>query len=370
MFGIKSADRLSHIYVIGKTGVGKTTLLESLIRGDITNGAGCALIDPHGDFAERLAAWLPSHRRGDLVYVNVPDDKQPYSYNPFARVSPERRSLVASGLIDVFKTMWDDAWGARMEHILRNAILALLDQPHATLPDVLQLLTHKSFQSQVLRNLKNDQVAAFWRQEFPRYSFRYQADGIAPIQNKVGAFLADPKIYRFLTRTDTSLRFRTIMDEGKILLINLAKGQIGSDSASLLGGLLVTSLGLAAFSRAGLPEASRRPFYIFIDEFQNFTTLSLVTMLSELRKFGIGAVLAHQYLAQLDPKIREAVLGNVGTVVTFRIGAEDASYMAREFVPGIKPLDLMNLPNHEVYMRLMIDGEPSKPFSAATLPLY
>lgn len=368
-FGIIPADRLAHMYVVGKTGVGKTTLLETLLRGDITSGAGCALVDPHGDLVERIETWLPTHRRRDLVYVDVPDDDMPFGYNPLPRVSPERRSLVASGLIDVLKTMWEDAWGARMEHILRNAILALLDQPLATLPDILKLLTSKSFREDVLVNVKNPQVASFWRDEFPRYSFKYQADGIAPIQNKVGAFLADPKIYRILTRSDGALRFRSIMDEGKILLVNLAKGRIGSDSSSLLGGLLVTSLGLAAFSRADMSEADRRPFYIFIDEFQNFTTLSLANMLSELRKYGIGVVLAHQYLSQLDPQIRDAVLGNVGTVAAFRMGAPDAQYMAREFSPEVKPIDFMNLPNHEFYIRLMIEGMPSKPFSAKTIPV-
>ncbi|MEQ1710881.1 MAG: type IV secretion system DNA-binding domain-containing protein [Hyphomicrobium sp.] len=367
-FGIRARDRLSHVYVIGKTGVGKTTLLETLLRGDIANGAGCALIDPHGDFVERVEASLPAGRRDDLVYLDVPDEAQPYGYNPFIRVSASRRSLVASGILDVFKKMWDDAWGPRMEHILRNALLALLDQPHAVMSDILQLLTSKSVRLRMLRNIANKQVAAFWRDEFPRYSFRYQADGIAPIQNKVGAFLADPKVRRILTRPDGGLRFRSIMDGGKILLINLAKGKIGSDSASLLGGLIVTSLGLAAFSRSDIPEADRRPFYIFIDEFQNFTTLALANMLSELRKFGIGAVLAHQYLAQLDVAIRDAVLGNVGTIVAFRLSALDAAYMAKEFDPDITPKDFINLGNHEVYIRLMIDGMPSRPFSAATLP--
>ena len=368
-FGIKAVDRLSHMYAIGKTGVGKTTLLETILRSDIEGGAGCALIDPHGDFVERVCKWLPERRRKDLVFLNVPDQAQPFGYNPLFRVSPERRSLVASGFMDVLKMMWGDAWGPRMEHILRNAILALLDQPHAIVPDILLLLTNKSFRLNALRNITNKQVAAFWRDEFPTYSFRYQADGIAPIQNKVGSFLADPRLYRLLTRSDGGLRFRSIMDEGKVLLVNLAKGKIGSDSSSLLGGLLVTSLGLAAFSRSDIDERYRRPFYIIIDEFQNFTTLALATMLSELRKFGSGAVLAHQYLSQLEPQIRDAVLGNVGTVIAFRIGANDAHHMAQEFSPFIQASDFMNLGNHEIYIRLMIDGVPTRPFSAATLPV-
>ncbi len=366
-FGIKQPDRLSHMYVIGKTGVGKTTLLETLIMQDIACGRGCALIDPHGDFVARVAENVPIHRQSDLIYFDLTNPAQPYGYNPIARVSAGRRALVASGLLDVFKKMWDDAWGARMEHILRNAILALLDQPSATLPDILLMLTDKAFRYQALRNVENEQVLQFWKKEFPKYSFRYQADGIAPIQNKVGAFLADPNLRHILTREDGRLRLRSIMDDGKILLVNLAKGTIGEDSSSLFGGLLVTSLGLAAFSRADTNEQERQPFYIFIDEFQNFTTLALANMLSELRKFGISIVLAHQYLHQLDPDIRAAVLGNAGTIISFRLGAKDAGFIAREFEPVFSRVDLLTLPNHEIYLKLMIDGMPSKPFSATTL---
>jgi hypothetical protein len=202
LFGIKSADRLSHMYAIGKTGVGKTTLLETILRSDISRGAGCALIDPHGDFVERVHTWLPAHRQDDLIYLNIPDSIQPFGYNPLSHVSPDRRSLVASGFMDVFKMMWSDAWGPRMEHILRNAVLALLDQPNAIMPDILQLMTSKSFRLNALFHIKNRQVAAFWRDEFPKYTFRYQADGIAPIQNKVGSFLADQRLYRLFTRSD------------------------------------------------------------------------------------------------------------------------------------------------------------------------
>jgi type IV secretion system coupling TraD/TrwB family protein len=365
--GINQDDRLSHLYVIGKTGVGKTTLLETLIVQDIEAGRGCALIDPHGDFVERVAARIPAHRQSDVIFFDVPDASQPFGYNPFARVSQGLRPLVASGILDVFKKMWDDAWGARMEHILRNAILALLDQPSATMPDILQMLTSKDFRWQALPHIQNQQVKTFWRNEFPKYSFRYQADGIAPIQNKVGAFLADPTLRHILTRADGQLRMRTILDEGKIFLVNLSKGKIGEDSSSLLGGLLVTSLGLAAFSRANINEAKRRPFFVYIDEFQNFTTLALANMLSELRKFGVGAVLAHQYLHQLDPDIRHAVLGNAGTIISFRLGAEDAGFIAREFEPVFDRVDLISLPNHDIYLKLMIDGTPTKPFSATTL---
>ena len=367
-FGIKESDRFSHMYVIGKTGVGKTTLLETLVRHDIAAGAGCALIDPHGDFVERVAASVPVHRKADIVYLNVTDPAQPYGYNPITRVSPERRSLVASGLMEVFKKMWADAWGVRMEHILRNALLALLDQPAARLADIPLLLNNKDFRKQVVSRVANAQVKQFWQLEYERYSPRYRADTIAPILNKVGAFLADPKLNHILNRPDGQIRLRSMMDQGKVLLVNLARGKIGEDSAALLGGLLVTSLGLAAYSRADMPEKERRPFFVYVDEFQNFTTLAIANMLSELRKFGVGMVLAHQYLHQLEPDIRHAVLGNAGTLISFRLGPEDAAFIAREFEPYFDHLDLMNLPNHEIYIKLLIDGTPMRPFSATTLP--
>jgi hypothetical protein len=366
-FGIKQADRLFHMYVIGKTGTGKSTLLETLIRQDIAAGRGCALIDPHGDLVERIATSIPKPRRADTVYLDVPDPKVPYGYNPFVRVSPGLRPLVASGLMDVFKKLWSDSWGPRMEHILRNALLALLDQPEAAMPDILALLTDKSFRYRTVAKIENAQVRAFWRDEFPKYTFRVQADGISPIQNKVGAFLADPKLRRILTRSDGTIRLRQIMDEGKVLLINLAQGKIGADSAGLLGGLLVTSLGSAAFSRALMPEAKRRAFFLYVDEFQSFTTLSFANILAELRKFGVGAVLSHQYQRQLEPDIRHAVLGNAGTLIVFRLGAHDAASIAHEFEPTFNRHDLLTLPNHDIYLKLMIDGAPSTPFSATTL---
>lgn len=367
-FGIKQADRLSHIYVIGKTGVGKTTLLENLIMQDIFAGRGCALIDPHGDLVERVAERVPESRKNDLVYLNVPDSGQPYTYNPLSHVSAEKQSLVASGLMEVFKKMWGDSWGVRMEHILRNALLTLLEQPRATVPDILRLFTDKDYRRQAVARVANDQVKQFWKTEFEKYNFRQMPEALSPIQNKVGAFLSDPRIHRIVAGSGTPIRLRSIMDGGKMLLVNLAKGKIGGDSAGVLGGLFVTSLGLAAYSRSDIPEEKRRPFFIYIDEFQNFTTLSIANMLSELRKFRVGMVLAHQYLAQLDPDIRHAVLGNAGTLIAFRVGPEDALLLSREFEPVFTPLDIMNLPNRDIYVKLMIDGMPSKPFSATTLP--
>jgi hypothetical protein len=366
-FGIKQVDRLAHLYVIGKTGTGKTTLLETLMRQDIASGQGFALLDPHGDLVEKLAASIPEERRNDVIYFNAPDPNQPWGYNPLKRVVPEKRPLAASGLLEVFKKMWSDSWGPRMEHILRNALLALLDQPHATLIDIPRLLEDDVFRKNVAREASNPQVQEFWLKEYAHYSYRLRAEAIVPIQNKVGAFLADPTLLRILTEPEKTISIRDIMDKGKILLVNLSKGKLGEDSSSLLGGLLITTIGLAAFSRADMPEQSRRDFYLYADEFQNFTTLSIVNMASELRKYHVGIVLAHQYLHQLELEIRHAVLGNVGTVVSFRIGPEDASFMEKEFYPKFSKEDLLNLPNYDICLKLMIDGAPSKPFSATSL---
>ena len=366
-FGIKQADRSAHILIIGKTGTGKSSLLETLIQHDIKAGRGCALIDPHGDLALRVAAQIPPSRHSDLVYLDIPNSSQPYGYNPLTHVSPDRRSLVASGIMELFEKLWPNAWGQRMEHILRNTLLALLDYPEANFGDILRLYADKSYRNRVVANTGNEQVRAFWRTEYPKYTYRYQAEAIAPIQNKVGAFLADARLHRFLIEPDRPLRFRQLMDDQKILIVNLAKGEIGSDSASLLGGLIITTISLAAFTRASIPETERRPFHVYVDEFQTFTTLSVANMIAELRKMGVALVLSHQYLHSLQPEVRHAVLGNAGTLISFRLGAEDAAYLAREFEPVFGAQDFISLPNYRVYLRLMIDGEPSKPFSATTL---
>ena len=366
-FGIKQADRLFHTYAIGKTGTGKTTLLETIALQDMMRGRGMTVIDPHGDLAERLVAQIPPWRERDLIYLNAPDLSQPYGYNPLRRVQIDKIPLAASGLMEAFKKLWDEAWGVRMEHVLRNTLYALIEFGDATLPDILRMLTDTTFRKQVLARVKNDQVTAFWTKEFPKYNPRYQQESIAPIQNKVGAFLADPRLYRMFTNPPVDLHFRKVMDEGKILIVNVAKGRLGEDSANLLGALLVTTLGLAAFSRADTEESRRSDHIIVIDEFQSFTTLSVANMVSELRKFHVGLVLAHQHLYQLEPEVRHAVLGNVGTMISFRLGPEDARIIAREFEPVFAPEDLVNLPNHDIYLKLMIDGTPSRPFSATTL---
>jgi DNA helicase HerA-like ATPase len=351
--------------VIGKTGTGKSTLLETMARQDISAGCGLAVIDPHGDLAERLATWTRARRR-DLTYVDLSDQNLSVGYNPLLHVGPEQRALVASGAIDLFKLLWNEAWGVRMEHILRNALLALLEQPRAVLADLLPLMSDSAFRRKIVANVENDQVKAFWLKEYPRYSPRYQADGIAPIQNKVGAFLADPRLKRFLSPSGPGLRLRKLMDDGGVLLVNLAQGKIGTDSARLVGGLLVTALGSSAFSRASLSEDMRRPFFIFVDEFQSFTTLAVANMLSELRKYRVGMTLAHQYLHQLRSEISDAVLGNAGTLIAFRLSATDASLIATEFQPTFQGADFVSLPNHQIYLRLLIGGKPSLPFSATT----
>jgi hypothetical protein len=367
LFGLKLPDRLLHTYAVGKTGVGKTTFLEGLIRQDIEAGRGLALVDPHGDLVDRIAAAVPAHRKEDVRYLDAPNPAQPFGYNPLRHVRPDLIPLAASGLLEAFKKHWTDAWGVRMEHVLRNALHALLETDGASLPDVLRLLTDDAFRRSVVRQLTNEPVRAFWASEYEQYAGRYRADAIGPIQNKIGALLADPLMRRILTSPERQLHFRRIMDRQEILLVNLSRGQIGEDSAALLGSLLVTTMGLAAFSRADVPEIGRPDFYLYLDEFQNFTTLSVATMISELRKYHVGLVLANQHTTQLEQEVRDAVLGNVGTLVVFRVGPQDAGLFSREFIQRFEPIDLMNLANREVCIRLMIDGAPSKPFSATTV---
>lgn len=365
-FGIKREDRFPHIHIMGKTGTGKSTLLGNMAVQDLSAGNGVALIDPHGDLVERLHQEAVATGRQNVIYLNATDPNQPYGYNPLRHVRADRIPLAASGLLDVFKKMWSDAWGVRMEHILRNALYALLEQKNATLSDIPRLFRDAAYRKRIAASLQNEPVRMFWEKEFERYSFAYRADGVASIQNKIGAFLADPVMRRILTEPKEAISLRRIMDEGKVLLVNLGKGKIGEDSSALLGGLLVTTIGLAAYSRADTPPTARRDFFVYVDEFQSFTTLAVANMLSELRKYRVGLTMAHQYLHQLEPEIQHAVLGNAGTLISFRLGAEDAGYISREFNGCFEVGDLLNLPNRHIYLKLMIDGQPSKPFSATT----
>jgi len=364
-FGIKQTDRLSHIYLVGKTGTGKSSLLRTFALGDFASGTGFALVDPHGDLVEPLAKGLAALDPDRLIYLDATDPWQPYGYNPLRRVRADKIPLAVSGLLETLKKLWPDAWGVRMEHVLRNSLHALLDRDDSKLPDILRLFRDDKFRKSVVRNIENDVVRDFWIKEFENYPARLRADAAAPIQNKLGALLSDPTLYRILVEPKIDLSFRRIMDEGQMLLVNVAKGRLGEDSALLLGGLIVSTIGLAAFSRA--ETQSRRPFFLHVDEFQNFTTLMLANMMSELRKYGVGLTLAHQYMHQLEPDILHAVLGNAGTLISFRVGPEDASVLAKEFQPIFTVEDLLNLPNRRVYLKLMIDGTPSRPFSATTL---
>jgi hypothetical protein len=367
LFGIRQADRLMHMYVVGKTGTGKSTLLETLMRHDLNSGQGFALLDPHGDLVERVRAAVPSERTHDVIYVDVPDPADTFAFNPLETRPPAERALAVSGVLDAFKKIWADTWGPRMEHILRNALLTLSDQPEATLADILRLLHEPLFRRQALASVTSPQVCDFWIQEYEQYPWRLRTEATAPIENKVGAFLTHPILNRILSQPRSSFNVRQVMDEGKILLVNLAKGRLGEDAAALLGALLVSHLGLAGLARADEPHARRGNFFVYLDEFHTFTTLGLATMLSELRKYGVGMVLAHQYLGQLDPKVCDAVLGNVGTIITFRVGLADAEILAQEFYPAFSAADLASLPNHRIYLRLMVDAAVSRPFSAEAI---
>ncbi len=366
VFGIKTEDRFSHTYIIGKTGTGKSTLIETMVLQDLEHRNGFALIDPHGDLAERIAGCIPSPRQSDTIYFNPSDPAQPYGYNPLRQVRQEFISLAASGLMEVLKKMWVDSWGVRMEHILRNVLLALLEQPNATLHDVLQLLTDRNFRKAIVGRLKNKTVRNFLEKEFERFTFGYRADGIAPIQNKIGAFLADPLLNRILTSPVVTSKppRRAALSSPNRPLARLTRKTLPS---SMIRRIWRSSSGLAAFSRADIPVEKRRDFFVYVEEFQSFTTLAIVNMFSELRKYRVGFTVAHQYLHQLEPDIRHAVLGNAGTIISFRVGAEDAPYLEQEFQERFDQLDLTQLGNYHVYLKLMIDGQPSRPFSATRL---
>ncbi len=363
-FGIKQADRLFHMYIIGQTGTGKSTLLRTIAAQDIEQGRGFCLIDPHGDLAKEVAK-LAGER---CLYWDAADPACSLGYNPLTYVSAAYRPLVASGLIDTLKKQWSDAWGARMEHLLRYSLLALLEQPGATLADIMPIFLDKDFRKSVVSGIKDPVVRQFWTIEFPKMNYKTAADGIAPIANKLGAFLAHPIVRKAICEPDTPLRFRRIMDEGQVLVVNLAKGRLGADIANILGGLIVSGFAHAAYSRQNIPEHERRPFVLVVDEFHSFTSSAFADMLSELRKYRVGLVLAQQFTAQLDTTVLESIIGNVGTLITFRVGATDATILAKQFgadVPAVR--DLVGLANHEMYLKLMIDGHQSKPFSVRSV---
>ena len=360
-FGILQQDRLHHFYILGKTGTGKTNLIYSKILQDVFYSRGLCLIDIHGDLSRSIIKHIPKDK---LVYLDATNSNLDLGYNPLKKVSHEKQALVVSSILDVFEKVWGrHAWGVKQAHILRNILLTLLKQKSSTFSDITKLLLDKTYRNKCLEVLTQKELIQFWEKEFPNYT----KHDFLPIFNKIGGLLSYPSVRKIIIENTSQIYLREIMDKGKVLIVNLSKGYIGKEPAYILASLLVTSLSSAAFSRIDTKANHRRPFFMYFDEFQHYTNLSIIEMLSELRKFKIGVIMAHQYLGQLEQGIREAVLGNVGSILCFRLSFNDAKIMEKEFYPTFKSSDFINLPNHQFYMKLIIDGVPSKPFSATSL---
>ncbi len=370
-FGIKAKDRARHMYVIGKTGMGKSTLLENMAIQDIQNGEGMAFIDPHGSAVEKLLDFIPEHRVKDVVYFAPFDLDHPMAFNVMEDVGYDKRHLVTSGLMATFKKIWEDAWSARMEYILTNTLLALLEYPDATLLGVNRMYTDKAYRKKVVDNVKDPVVKDFWTKEFAGYTDRFTQEATPAIQNKIGQFTSNPLIRNIIGQPKSSFDIRTLMDQRKILLINLSKGLVGDVNMRLLGSMLTTRIFLGAMSRADLPveQLKKSPrFFFYVDEFQNFANDTFAEILSEARKYNLNLLIAHQYVEQMDEQVRAAVFGNVGTTVTFRVGPFDAEVLETVFSPEFLKEDLVNLGMAQIYLTLMIDGVGSRPFSAITIP--
>lgn len=370
-FGIKAKDRLKHVYVIGKTGMGKSTLLENMAVQDIQGGEGMAFIDPHGKTADLLLEYVPEERIKDVIYFAPFDTDYPISFNVMEDVGADKRHLVANGLMSAFKKIWVDAWSARMEYILTNTLLALLEYPDSTLLGVNRMLSDKEFRNKVVANITDPSVKSFWVDEFAKYGQQYMQEAGAAIQNKIGQFTANPLVRNIIGQPKSGFDIRKAMDERKIIIINLSKGRVGEANANLLGSMIITKIYLAAMSRADKSEAelNKLPnFYLYVDEFQNFANESFAGILSEARKYKLNLTIAHQYIEQMSEEVRAAVFGNVGTMITFRVGAYDAEVLEKEFAPTFTAEDLVNLGSYQIYLKLMIDGISSQPFSAVTLP--
>jgi CxxC-x17-CxxC domain-containing protein len=367
-FGIKTDDRRRHFYCIGKTGMGKSNLMENMAIQDIQENRGIAYVDPHGEGAEKLLDFIPASRINDVIFFNPADLDYPIAFNVMEKVDFRFRHLIAGGLMGVFKKVWPDVWSARMEYILNNAILALLEYPDATLLGVNRMLADVEYREKVVSKITDPIVKSFWVTEYARYTQRYEIEATAAIQNKVGQFISNPLIRNIIGQTKSTIDMRDIMDKEKIFIMDLSKGRIGEDNSRLLGALLITKLQLAAMSRVDIPEEDRKDFYLYVDEFQNFATESFANILSEARKYRLNITLGHQYITRMEEEVRDAVFGNVGTMAVFRVGAEDAEFLEREFSPQFTAEDLVNLPKYNVYLKLMIDGISGQPFSAETLP--
>jgi hypothetical protein len=367
-FGIRDRDRLFHTFILGKTGVGKSTLLETFIAEDLRRGHGLALLDPHGDLALRVLEHVPRERLEDVVYVNPADLDFPVPFNVLETVDPQHHHLVASALVSILRRFWVDFWGPRTEYIIANAVYALLETPGATLLEISRLLVDDAFRGQIVGRLRNPAVAHFWAQEFAAYPPAFRQEVVAAPQNKIGQFLLTPVIRNIVGQRRNLFELRRLLDEGKILIVNLSKGQLGEDTAALLGSMFLTRLMLATFTRADTPEELRRPFFLYVDEFASFGTAGTVaTLLAEARKYRVGLVLVAQYLAQIDRELRGALFGNAATAIAFRVAGEDAEYLAREFGARLTVEDFTTLPHHEVYLRLAVGGVASPAFSATTI---
>ena len=371
-FGIKKDDRRRHMYIIGKTGMGKSNMMENLAIQDIRNGEGVCFVDPHGEGAEKMLKAVPSNRINDVIYFNPSDSEFPIAFNILESVDEEKKNLVASGMMGVFKKIWPDVWSPRMEYILNNTILALLDYPGSTMLGVNRMMSDKDYRKRVYPKIKDPVVKSFWINEFDKWDDKFRKEAVAAIQNKVGQFLSSYVIRHIVGQPKSSIDMRDIMDNQKILIINLSKGRIGEDAMRLLGGMIVTKIQLAAMGRVDMPEEERKDFYLYVDEFQNFATESFANILSEARKYKLCLTLAHQYINQLvfdgNSTVRDAVFGNVGTIVSFRVGAEDVEHLEKEFDPVFLMNDIVNLSKYHFYLKLMIDGIAGDAFSATALP--
>ncbi len=372
LFGIKRKDRRQHVYILGKSGTGKSALMFNMIIQNIENGDGVCMVDPHGENVEAILSAIPPHRMKDVVYFNPADTEHHIGFNVLELVDPKYKHLVASGLMGIFTKIWANAWSARMEYILNNAILALLDTPGTTLLGIPRMLVDKDYRQKIITNLKDPVIKAFWVHEYEAWQDKFRNEAIAPIQNKVGQFLSTSIIRNIVGQSTSTINIFDIMNEGKIFLVNVSKGRIGEDNSSLLGGMIITKIQLAAMERVRIPEDDRKDFYLYVDEFQNFVTEAFAGILSEARKYRLNLTVAHQYTAQLisdkNSSVRDAIFGNVGTMIVFRVGADDAEFLEKEFEPEFTPQDIVSLPNFKVYLKLMIDGVSSRPFSAKTLP--
>lgn len=367
-FALSPADARQHLYVIGKTGSGKTTLLRNLILQHLAAGHGVGLIDPHGDLAEELLDHLPPHRADHLVYFNPGDLEFPVGLNLLANVPRDERHLVASGIVSAFKGLWRDSWGPRLEYILYHAVAALLECDNVTLLGVNRMLTDDRYRAWVVRQIRDPFLRAFWEQEFAGYDPRFLREAIAPIQNKLGQLLQSPVIRNLLGQVKSKVSIPFVMDTGRVFLANLSKGRLGHDKANLLGSLLVTQFQLAAMARVNQPEVERRDFYLFIDEFQNFSTDAFAAILAEARKYRLCLGLSHQYVDQLSLPVRQAVFGNVGTLVAFRVGHTDAEVLGREFGEEFAAQQLVDLDRFELVVKLLEDGTNKTPFRAWSRP--